>query len=59
MDIPNWDSLTYINLIIALEEEFGIHFTSEEVASMACVGDLFSLLEKNSEVWPVLANPRS
>lgn len=45
-DIPTWDSLTHINLIIALEEEFGIQFTSEEVTSMTCVGDLFTLLKK-------------
>ncbi len=45
-DIPSWDSLTHINLIIALEEEFGIQFSSEEVTSMTCVGDLFAVLER-------------
>jgi len=45
-DIPTWDSLTHISLILALEEEFGIEFTSLEVTSMSCVGDLFVLLEE-------------
>lgn len=45
-DIPTWDSLTHINLIIALEEEFKLQFTSEEVTSMSCVGDLFAILER-------------
>jgi acyl carrier protein len=45
-DIPEWDSLAHINLIIALENSFGIQFTSEEVTSMANVGDLFRLLER-------------
>ena len=45
-DIPTWDSLTHITLIVTLEEEFGIQFTSMEVTSMSCVGDLFTLLEK-------------
>ena len=45
-DIPEWDSLTHINLIVALEEEFGIRFSSREVSSMACVGDLFTVLER-------------
>ena len=45
-DIPAWDSLEHINLIIALEQSFGIQFTSEEVTSMANVGDLFQLLEQ-------------
>lgn len=44
-DIPKWDSLTHINLIIALEEEFRVQFSSQEVTSMTCVGDLFTLLE--------------
>ena len=45
-DIPAWNSLTHISLIIALEEEFGIQFTSQEVTSMTCVGDLFTVLEQ-------------
>lgn len=45
-DIPTWDSLTHITLVVSLEEEFGIQFTSMEVTSMSCVGDLFTLLEK-------------
>ncbi len=44
-EIPNWDSLTHINLIISLEEEFGIQFSAKEVTSMAKVGDLFLLLD--------------
>lgn len=44
-DIPKWDSLTHITLIIALEEEFQIQFSSREVTSMACVGDLYTVLE--------------
>jgi len=43
-DIPGWDSLTHIGLILALEEEFDIQFSSAEVTSMACVGDLFTML---------------
>ena len=39
-DVPHWDSLAQVKLIIGLEEEFGIKFTTQEVAEMACVGDL-------------------
>jgi len=31
-NIETWDSLRHINLIIALEQEFGISFPDEEVA---------------------------
>jgi acyl carrier protein len=39
-DVPEWDSLAQVKLIIGLEEEFDIKFTTHEVAQMTCVGDL-------------------
>jgi len=30
----DWDSLKHINLVTALEEEFGIEFTDEEIGEM-------------------------
>lgn len=33
-DIAAWDSIKHINLILALEEEFGIHFQDEEIPSL-------------------------
>ncbi len=33
-EIEAWDSLRHINLILALEEEFGIHFEEEEIATL-------------------------
>lgn len=39
-DVPEWDSLAQVKLIIGLEEEFGIHFTTHEVVEMTCIGDL-------------------
>ncbi len=31
--IPQWDSLRNMNLIVAVEEEFGIQFTDDEIMS--------------------------
>ncbi len=45
-DVPAWDSLNHINLVLALEEEFGVEFTTPEVTSMSNVGDLFALLAR-------------
>lgn len=39
-DIKEWDSLMHINLIVAVEKEFRIRFTTGEVMSLQNVGDL-------------------
>jgi len=39
-DIKEWDSLMHINLIVALEREFRVRFTTLEVMSLSNVGDL-------------------
>lgn len=45
-DIAEWDSLAQVKLVIGLEEEFGIKFTTNEVAEMTCVGDLKQALRR-------------
>ncbi len=39
-DVPNWDSLVYINFIVAAEIELGIKFKVADVESFASVGDV-------------------
>jgi len=33
-NIESWDSLKHMNLIVGLEEEFGVLFTDEEILEM-------------------------
>ena len=33
-DIENWDSLTHMNLVSALEEEFDIEFDDDEIVEL-------------------------
>ncbi len=33
-DIKTWDSLKHINLVLALEDEFDIHFDEAEIPSL-------------------------
>jgi acyl carrier protein len=44
-DIPEWDSLANINLLFALEQEFGLRFRDDEYASFTRVGELRAFLE--------------
>lgn len=36
-DIDSWDSLTHMELIVSLEDELGIEFTSDEIMEMTDV----------------------
>lgn len=47
-DIPEWDSLAQVKLLISLEEEFCVQFTTQEVAAMRSVGDLTAALRGKS-----------
>jgi acyl carrier protein len=43
-DFPQWDSAAHIDIILSLEEAYGVAFTPEEMTSMASVGGLGELL---------------
>jgi acyl carrier protein len=44
-DVKSWDSLNHIDLIVAVEREFGIRFTTREVTSLKNVGELVALTQ--------------
>jgi acyl carrier protein len=46
----SWSSLTHINLITALEEVYGVSFTTREIQSLNTFGDLCRLL-REKEVY--------
>lgn len=39
-DIEGWDSLAHINLMFALESEFGVTFQGDQLAELADIGAL-------------------
>lgn len=44
VDIDAWDSLNNIQLIVAIEHQFGIKFDSEEMTSWKNVGDMITCI---------------
>jgi acyl carrier protein len=45
-DVANWDSLNHIDLIVAIEREFKVKFTTAEVTMLKNVGQLAALVDK-------------
>lgn len=43
-DVEDWDSLEHINLVVAVEECFGIKFKMGEVTSMKNVGEMVDII---------------
>lgn len=43
-DIEDWDSLEHINLLAAVEQEFGMKFNMGEVVSMKNVGEMADII---------------
>ena len=45
-DIEEWDSLSHIQLIVAIEKSFGIKFTSLEIMKWRNVGEMVNSMEE-------------
>jgi len=43
-DVPGWDSLMHINLIIAMEKRFGVKFATAEIARLKEEGQNVGIL---------------
>jgi len=48
-DIEDWDSLEQINLIVNIENEFGMMFDMSEVSDLANVGEMADLIMRKAE----------
>ena len=47
-DIDGWDSLTHMELVAAIEEEFGIEFEMKELQELSNVGRLVDVIMRHS-----------
>ena len=47
-DVPTWDSLSNINMIIAVEKAFGVKFSIKDVRKLKNVGELLELIKRKA-----------
>jgi acyl carrier protein len=46
--VPGWDSLSHVRIIVAVEAEYGIRFSTLELLKMKQVGDLQELVNQKA-----------
>ena len=44
-DVEEWDSLSHVRLVVAVERKFGFKLKTSEIESLKTVGDLVTLIE--------------
>jgi len=47
-DLEEWDSLSHITLVLAVEREFGIKLKAAEVGGLANVGAMIELIQNRT-----------
>lgn len=45
-DIEDWDSFAQMNLIVAMEKQFGLKFNIKEINSLKNVGEMIALIQE-------------
>ena len=44
--VPDWDSVQHLNLVLAVEQEFGVSVEPEQIDKLRSVGDIVDAVEK-------------
>jgi acyl carrier protein len=43
-DVPGWDSITHVLIVVAVEKKFRVKFTAGEIQKLQNVGELAALI---------------
>jgi acyl carrier protein len=50
--IETWDSLQHLNFVLAVEQEFGVQFTPEEIEKLISVNTVVEMVEAKPRMGP-------
>ena len=50
--IETWDSIQHLNLVLALEERFGLQLSPEEIEQMRSVGETAKMIASKLQAAP-------
>jgi acyl carrier protein len=48
-DVQSWDSMHHLQIVIALEEEFGVQFAADEIDGLQTVGALSNWISEHGK----------
>lgn len=51
-DVPSWDSLNHVRLLVHIEREYGVNFPVDAVERLQNVGELIVLVNRLMEEQP-------
>ena len=46
--VETWDSVQHLNIVLSLEQEFGVSVPPEDIDKLRTVGDIVDMVEKMS-----------
>ena len=53
-NVDTWDSIHHLNMVLALEQEFGVQFTPEEIEQLLSVELIVALVEEKRQASGVV-----
>jgi acyl carrier protein len=44
-DVPGWDSVAHVNILVTVEATFGVRFDASEISNLSSVGVLVDMID--------------
>lgn len=48
-EVPGWDSLSHVTVIMAVEDAYGLRFSTPDLMALESVGDLERLVQRGTK----------